>query len=103
MELEFGEVEDYCVFIDDQSSISNPRFNKIELFPNPITNTFRLKNVFEPGELEIYTADGQLIKSESLQGKGDYRFNLDDRIDAGVYFVIYKTSKGNWSEKLIKM
>jgi len=103
MELEFGEVEDYCVFIDDQSSISNPRFNKIELFPNPITNTFRLKNVFEPGELEIYTADGQLIKSESLQGKGDYRFNLDDRIDAGVYFVIYKTSKGSWSEKLIKM
>jgi len=102
-QLQYGEVEDYCVFIDEQSGVTNPRFDNIELYPNPASDIFRLKNVFEPGILEIYTAEGKLIRTEHLSGLGDYEFGLDQGFEPGVYFVVYQTAEGNWSEKLVKI
>ena len=101
--LEFGETEDYCVYIDERSGVSTPRLYNIAMYPNPTRNNIRLKNVFEPGEIQVFTATGQLMISKPVSGTGDYELSLVELENSGVYLVVFNSEKGIWSEKLIKI
>ena len=101
--FDFGQSEDYCVYIDESSGVSQTRLFNIDMFPNPTFDELKLRNVFEPGIIEIYSASGQVKFTESIDGIGSYSYSLKHLIDPGVYFVVFTTREGVWSEKLIKI
>jgi hypothetical protein len=79
----------------------------VEIFPNPaksicnITIDLPLTTYLD---ISIYSVDGKLIKSDSkgMLIKGTHQFQLDvNDMAAGIYNVVFQTSKMNFGKQLI--
>lgn len=80
-------------------SASNTKYDNLnKLFPNPIHNVLNIQLPYKTDEnieFKIYTIEGRLIKSESIQTSGSIATinNLDD-LEKGAYILSY-TFNGN--------
>ncbi|MEZ5198571.1 MAG: T9SS type A sorting domain-containing protein [Bacteroidales bacterium] len=97
----------YSYIFVDVPEISSP--NKIEVFPNPVKDNMHIQ--FSLGEttsnlssIEIYNKQGvkvDEIKVEStFSSESDINWNKG-KLSSGVYYLIIKTNKENFSKKFI--
>ena len=45
--------------------------NKIQIFPNPVTDLISIRGIDDGTSIQIYTIDGRLVKSEMFDSKID--------------------------------
>ncbi len=103
---EFGEVEDYCVYINKVVSDYQPiDIVEIEVFPNPSTSVFELRLSanwpLANSYLQVFAADGRLIHAATLR---DRQLSIAaDTWPSGVYFLQVQGANGkSITKKLIK-
>lgn len=71
----------------------------LNIFPNPVKNTFMLNKAVNG--LEIYNLNGKHIKSFEGSFQKEFSFDIAS-LESGVYFVSIKTEKGKTTRKLLK-
>jgi subtilisin family serine protease len=73
----FGEVEDYCVNVDQisTSTRSIQSLTQLQIFPNPFVDEFvvkfRLPNAAPNAQLEVWNAQGQLLYTRAVAVPGN--------------------------------
>lgn len=73
----------------------------IQMFPNPNNDRLNIKSEKEIIQIQIFSANGRLIKTVNPKNK-DFSISIND-ISAGLYFVKVDLSNGSsWTGKLIK-
>lgn len=77
----------------NQSASNTKLENNIKLFPNPINNVLNIELAYKTDEnlkFNIYSIDGRLMKTESIQTNTNIATinNLDD-LEKGVYILSY--------------
>lgn len=80
--------------------LSNEEFslnNKFNLFPNPANDSFEITSEFEIEKVEIYSLQGQLIKSVENQ-----KAIVISELPTGIYSLIIYSEEGKGTKKLIK-
>ncbi len=104
----YGEVEDYCITIDE---LSGTRFNTTNLFdlqilPNPNDGRFSLQlnsSISSTATLGIYNLAGQQIMAQAIElteGPSSLNLSLTD-LPEGVYQVQILTPQGVVNRKVI--
>jgi hypothetical protein len=104
----YGEVEDYCITIDE---LSGTRFNTTNLFdlqilPNPNDGRFSLQlnsSISSTATLGIYNLAGQQIMAQAIElteGPSSLNLSLTD-LPEGVYLVQILTPQGVVNRKII--
>ncbi len=101
--FEYGETEDYCVFISEASTTKQEIISPIDIFPNPVSNVIQIKNLYVEGLIMIYDLSGKLVLKEKVSPINKLSLELPQSIDAGVYFINYKTNDKNWVTKFVKI
>lgn len=89
----YGEIEDYCVEIKENTT-GLPEENSeqsLNIFPNPSSGSIHF-NVTQKGSIQIYAPSGQMVSSFAVQ-KGTNTYDIHTLSD-GVY-VVYFTDKEN--------
>jgi serine protease AprX len=83
--------------VPDWDDISENTLN-VNIFPNPTYDniTIRCEGM---RQIEIYSIDGRLVKSLSVNGSEC----LIGRLESGVYLVKIETNKGTFTKKIMKM
>ncbi len=71
--------------------------NKISLFPNPSNNYFEIKSKETLSKVEIYSLQGQSIKSFTPQSQ----YDISD-LSSGVYFVKINANNKEITKRIIK-
>ncbi len=96
-EFEFGEIEDYCIFIEEFNSVEEGAVNNFSIYPNPANNMVNLpKNAAV--DYELCDASGRVI----LRTNGTVGSIQLDQLSNGLYFVRAIGSEGTISStKLI--
>jgi hypothetical protein len=78
----------------------------IKVFPNPVSDfvQFELQNFSAKITLEIYTATGQLVRSDILAETGEFQTITipTNDLSSGVYFYRCLNQDNNFSGKFIK-
>lgn len=72
--------------------------NEVLVFPNP-TSSYLEINEPPTTEIEIYSSQGALIKSEKLNSNRRIQIN---NLASGIYFIKIKTTKGMVTKKFVK-
>jgi len=89
-------VYDFAVDAPSSSDLS-----KVYLFPNPLYaeqghNSLKIENITGRVEVEIYTIEGQLVHSQSVENAGDEVWDLLSNkgivVSSGIYLVRIRTS-----------
>ena len=96
---ENGIIQDYFHVVKTiPLSISNFRDPKtFKLYPNPTSSTFTISpnTLFENGEIQIYSINGQLVRiievKNSFNNETTYTFNISD-LESGLYTVKLKAN-----------
>jgi ELWxxDGT repeat protein len=70
--------------------------SRISLFPNPSKNYFELSNELAIEKVEVYSLQGQLVKSFEFQNQYDIA-----NLSKGMYLVKVNTTEGSLSKSLI--
>lgn len=101
-----GEVEDYCIKIDNSIDVKEPYYTPIKVFPNPFNNYFTvvnddLKNRLQ--KLSLYNVDGRLLYQKQLDGL-DNQLIVNDLppLSNGLYFLKIETNENVFIVKLVK-
>ena len=94
------------VSIDSQSNFSNNcnytlstnelKKSTLKIYPNPVKNILNIDTEDQFQKADIYTINGQLIKTSLLK-----EINVSD-LSKGNYIIKIKTDKGLQTEKMIK-
>lgn len=79
------------------ATIDNNTQKSLVLCPNPVKNDFEIKSNEQILSVEIYSAEGKLVKSSKQKDK----YSVND-LSAGVYIVKIKTPKQMITKKIIK-
>lgn len=96
---------DAPIFDWQTASINNSSINSIKVYPNPVSTELNIEQSFDDtavhvSDISLFSLSGVLLeqhKSESLF------FTLDmTPYSEGIYVLIVKTSKGEYSWKIIK-
>ncbi len=100
-----GEIEDYCIWISDVASTSEPlNETEVKVYPNPTNGLIQvqLNKVSANNHLEIYDAQGKLVLNANLN---DTHNQLDiSHLQNGVYYLKIKNRQAILKiEKLIKL
>ncbi len=68
--LEFGEAEDYCVFINGTNGVMDIEEQNIEVYPNPTESILNIVSTraFESNSLVITDISGKTVLTTGLQG-----------------------------------
>ena len=108
----FGEVEDYCVTIEEVTALKRPTIlehTQLHTFPNPVSEALNirldLQKELSGGILSVYDLNGRRIWQEALQnhGLGSHRFYLNTRTwMPGMYFVQIQSQEGILTKKVLK-
>lgn len=96
-----GSFKDFAVKINAGALAVNEvkdTKSEISIYPNPADTFIEIKNLKEKGDYKIYTADGRLVQSGTVDGQ---RIDVSALIK-GVYVVTVKTNTGSFNTKLIK-
>jgi chitodextrinase len=110
----YGEVEDYSVNITntqnynitefaDAEQLSNEEVTEsIKVYPNPASNTLnlRINEGTRKGVVDIYTAQGSLVKSVSING--DFKSVDVSELPSGVYFIKVPDAREPFVKQFIK-
>lgn len=79
-------------------SISDYNFEKrIKVYPNPVTGSFQIESIINIDKVEIYSIQGQLIKSFSFQNQ----YHISDLFN-GLYFIKVISNSGSITKQIIK-
>jgi len=78
--------------------VSEVNNNEINIFPNPSTGIFIIKNK-NVEQIEIINLNGQIVESTIVKNQNNY-FDLSNQ-EKGIYFVKLKTNKNFIVKKLI--
>gem|GEM_PF-4645646 len=82
------------------TSIENPTFSDIEIFPNPTTSIITINNEnLRNGRFKVFNSSGQ----EILKGKIERKISIDIAHEPdGVYIIVIQTDSGVIQQKVIK-
>ena len=83
--------------VPDWDGISESTLN-VNIFPNPTQDNFTIR-CEGMRQIEIYSIDGRLVKSVSVNGSEC----LIEGLDCGVYLLRIGTDKGTFTKKIVKM
>ncbi len=78
-------------------SAADENLLNIQLFPNPALNKIYLKRVRQVTNIEVYSLQGQLIYTKTI----DQDSTIDLNLSSGIYFVKMTSEKESKIEKLI--
>ncbi|RZJ69973.1 T9SS type A sorting domain-containing protein [Flavobacterium sp.] len=82
-------------------SINDPKDGlDVQLYPNPVKDSFTVTSSANINSLEIFDVRGRLLQVQTV-GNLTSKFEMATRA-AGVYFVRINTEKGSRTEKIIK-
>jgi len=77
---------------------------KIEIYPNPVHQNLNIQvEILGPKSLEIYSATGHKIISETFTTNNRVLDLNVNQLLSGIYFIRIKTTEGILSEKFVKM
>jgi len=95
----FGTISTKRYINDSTLSTSNYSFNKnqISLSPNPTNNYFEIQSKGTVTKVEVYSLQGQLVKSFSPQAQ----YNISE-LSNGMYFINIQANGNSISKRLIK-
>ena len=100
-----GEVEEYCIWIDDNASIDELGKSKNYLiYPNPVKEfiQIRLTEINKSNKAEIFDGSGRLILQIDLTEKNNY-INLKDLVP-GIYHLRIRNQQNIIGyEKIVKV
>ena len=101
-----GEVEDYCIRIDNSIDTKEPHHVPIKVFPNPFNNHFTVVNENIKSRLQklsLLNVDGRLIYQKQLDGL-DNQLVVNDLppLSNGLYFLKIETNESVFIVKLVK-
>jgi len=101
----FGEVEDYCITIEDATANEEIQQNStlFQVIPNPFSDVIIIRNIenMTDCKAELHTLDGKLLKTEQLLPHESKVFTSD--LPDGIYVLKIISKKINQTEKLIKI
>ncbi len=109
LDLNYGQVEDYAVFVDDGTSVNTLTANSnFSVYPNPFSNSTNIEYNLKSSSkvsLEVINIIGETVKTFILDanqtaGKHNYSF---DNVGNGVYFVKLSIDGVTTVQKIIKM
>ncbi len=112
--FQYGEVEDYCVNIIENSSSTietTDNDSAITLSPNPFLNSFTVSFLDikkkEVAELSIKNAQGKSILKKHISlfanDQNEVRFSQLDYLSSGLYFLTIKIDNQTNTYKVIKL
>jgi uncharacterized protein YjdB len=74
----------------------------IEIYPNPVKETFRIKGANETSSLKIYNLLGKEVKEVTISNVNDQQINISD-LNNGIYLLyIFNNNEKIYSQKIIK-
>jgi hypothetical protein len=87
------------------NSISTLDDKKIDIFPNPFSNSFQIRTDLEDiVEIQVLNAFGQVtlnLSKQNIENQQEININLEKH-PKGLYLVNLKTKNRSYSQKLIK-
>jgi len=95
------EAGGFRIYGNKPSTLGTDKFEmngEIYLYPNPTTNYFTLNTT--TSNVEIYSINGQLVKSFNAKTSADYQFSISD-LNSGIYIV--KAVNENNELKVMKL
>ena len=78
---------DYRIYGNKVANLAIADFekgNSVNLYPNPVSNYFTLN--MTATKVQVYSMSGQLVKSFTPNGNGDFQFGVSD-LKTGLYLV----------------
>ena len=99
--FEFGEVEDYCIWIDGTVGLDKGlKDQTVKVYPNPFGDKLRIEAEYGLERIQIYNMMGQILIDQSVDGQ-DLLLPTSQLLP-GIYLVSVKTSKGYYQERILK-
>ena len=85
--LSYGEVEDYCLYLQDTpESVEELLNNKILVYPNPFSKTINIKGNLENTDIYITDILGRQILSSNINTNKELKINTEN-FPSGVYHL----------------
>ena len=107
--IAYGEVEDYCVEVEPQTSIQRPPSNleEIVIAPNPFGQAFQISlelKVSSQVTGELFNVTGQLVAAQTWEDLsiGTQQLSWHPQIPQGLYLLRLTTQKGQVTKQLVK-
>ena len=96
------EVSATVTVLQDDTSIGSHELSKLKIFPNPARETFFVKGFSpEPLVLEVFSIQGNLLKSLVARGGFDLEISLDSH-PSGIYLLRATSPNDSHTFRLIK-
>ena len=98
---------DHALLMVNTPEIAINNRSKLKIYPNPSNSNANISIYLSEKErisIDLYNIQGQKIYniSQDVKEQGLHKFILDcDNFSPGVYFIVYKTEKRAFTEKLI--
>ncbi len=103
-EIEYGEVEDYCVNIISSTSIKESDLtSKINIYPNPFTNDIEISGDQNILQITIFSVDGKMIKQFDCNHADNFKIDIQNNLNPGLYHLGIKTNDNFLLKKIIKI
>ena len=95
---------DHCdsTFFWGESSVNDKNLTRLEVFPNPATNTITILNLspFE-GKVKLYQADGKLVLTQ-LKTEDIDKMNIEvSDVKSGLYYLTFQSKKGFQTSRIV--
>jgi lysophospholipase L1-like esterase len=88
------------LFLDPSTGINPLASEDIKIYPNPFSERFIISNPEEGSGLNIYSADGRLLRSEII-GKGETEIDMRE-LRAGLYIIMLQDKSRSLGFRMIK-
>jgi hypothetical protein len=92
--LSYGEVEDYCLYLQEvPESVEELFNNKPLVYPNPFSKRINIKGELENTDIHMTDILGRLVFSTNINTKKALSINTEN-FPSGVYHINIKNKKG---------
>ncbi len=106
--LGLGEVEDYCIDIQENTGVLDAKNGNewVHIYPNPFKNNFRLDldirgSLNEPVRITMEDLAGRIIYVQEFKDQ-NIQIELPENLSKGVYFVKVNTAQRSFTGKVLK-
>ncbi|GEM_PF-1398153 len=82
------------------ASVNERANNRLQVYPNPANSYINTKSDEEIYQVMIINSIGQLVGYYNINGEKTFRIDID-RINSGNYYILFKSKKNDYLEKLI--
>lgn len=111
-EIEFGEVEDYCIALDActdgclSAGLDANCFSEVGLFPNPFRGNFQLEWGCPPAqtvEALLFNSWGQMVFRQSIRaGSSEASITPPPGLPPGLYLLLLKSPEQSLFRSIVK-